>query len=96
MDDSRHFDLRSVALLLLLAVLAVIPLFGDVFYTRLITRIMIYAMAALSLDLILGFGGMVSLGHAAFLGVGAYTVGILSLWGVQSAFLSWPLAMLFS
>jgi branched-chain amino acid transport system permease protein len=96
MDNFRHFDLRSAALFLLLAVLAVIPLFGDIFYTRLMTRIMIYAMAALSLDLILGYGGMVSLGHAAFLGVGAYTVGILSLWGVQSAFLSWPLAMLVS
>jgi len=96
MADSGYFDLRSAVLLLLLAALAVIPLFGDIFYTRLFTRIMIYAMAALSLDLILGFGGMVSLGHAAFLGVGAYTVGILSLWGVQSAFLSWPLAMLFS
>ncbi len=96
MADSGYFDLRSAVLLLLLAALAVIPLFGDIFYTRLFTRIMIYAMAALSLDLILGFGGMVSLGHAAFLGVGAYTVGILSLWGVQSAFLSWPLAMLVS
>jgi len=96
MADSGHFDLRSAALLLLLAVLAVIPLYGDVFYTRLFTRIMIYAIAALSLDLILGYGGMVSLGHAAFLGVGAYTVGILSLWGIQSAFLSWPLAILVS
>ena len=96
MADSGHFDLRSAALLLLLAVLAVIPLYGDVFYTRLFTRIMIYAIAALSLDLILGYGGMVSLGHAAFLGVGAYTVGILSIWGIQSAFLSWPLAILVS
>ena len=96
MADSGHFDLRSATLLLLLAVLAVIPLYGDVFYTRLFTRIMIYAIAALSLDLILGYGGMVSLGHAAFLGVGAYTVGILSIWGIQSAFLSWPLAILVS
>ena len=96
MADSGHFDLRSAALLLLLAVLAVIPLYGDVFYTRLFTRIMIYAIAALSLDLILGYGDMVSLGHAAFLGVGAYTVGILSIWGIQSAFLSWPLAILVS
>ncbi|MBI5589265.1 MAG: branched-chain amino acid ABC transporter permease [Deltaproteobacteria bacterium] len=98
MADSGHFNPRRAALFLLLAALAVIPLFGDIFYTRLFTRIMIYAMAALSLDLILGYGGMVSLGHAAFLGVGAYTVGILSLWGggTQSAFLSWPLAMLVS
>jgi branched-chain amino acid transport system permease protein len=98
MVDTERFDLRSAALLFLLAVLAVIPLFGDIFYTRLITRIMIYAMAALSLDLVLGYGGMVSLGHAAFLGIGAYTVGILSIWGggTQSAFFSWPLAILVS
>jgi branched-chain amino acid transport system permease protein len=98
MADSGHFDLRGAALLLLLAVLAGIPLFGDIFYTRLVTRILIYAMAALSLDLVLGYCGMVSLGHAAFLGVGAYTVGILSIWGggTQSAFLSWPLAMMAS
>ena len=38
---------------------------------------MIFGLAALSLNLILGFGGMTSLGHAAFLGVGAYTVGLL-------------------
>ena len=98
MADSLRFDLRSLSLVLLLAVLATIPLLGDVFYTRLFTRIMIYAMAALSLDLILGYGGMVSLGHAAFLGIGAYTVGILSIWGggTQCAFLSWPLAILVS
>jgi branched-chain amino acid transport system permease protein len=98
MADSVSFDLRRAALLLFLAVLAVIPLFGDIFYTRLVTRIMIYAMAALSLDLVLGYGGMVSLGHAAFMGIGAYTVGILSQWGggTQSAFLSWPLAMMVS
>lgn len=98
MADSGRFDFRRSAFLLLLVVLAVIPLYGDMYYTRLFTRIMIYAIAALSLDLILGYGGMVSLGHAAFLGIGAYTVGILPLWGagMQSAFVSWPLAMLAS
>ena len=39
---------------------------------------MIFAIAAVSLDLILGYGGMVSFGHAAYLGIGAYAVGILS------------------
>jgi len=54
---------------------------------------MIYAILALSLDLILGYGGMASLGHAAFLGIGAYTVGILARYGIQSAIIAWPLAM---
>src|SRR5690606_1819604 len=42
------------------------------------------------------FGGMVSLGHAAFLGVGAYTVGILAEHGIESGFVQWPLAVAFS
>jgi len=84
---------RGLILLLVLLLLACVPLFGDLFYTRLFTRIMIYAMVALSLDLILGYGGMVSLGHAAFFGLGAYTVGMLAHHGVVSALLSWPAAM---
>ena len=55
---------------------------GDAFLLVTATRIMIFAMAALSLDLILGFGGMVSFGHAAFLGIGAYAVGILATHGI--------------
>jgi branched-chain amino acid transport system permease protein len=77
------------------------------FYTSLATRILIFALAALSLDLILGYGGLVSFGHAAFMGVGGYTVGILfhhsamatpilGLPGTQLAFVVWPLGMLLS
>jgi branched-chain amino acid transport system permease protein len=54
---------------------------------------MIYAMVASSLDLILGYGGMVSFGHAAFFGVGAYAMAILSHHGVVSGFIAWPLSM---
>jgi branched-chain amino acid transport system permease protein len=61
----------------------------------LFSRILIYALAAVSLDLILGYGGMVSFGHAAFLGAGAYVVGILAFHSVEgSPLLSWPLAVL--
>ena len=49
------------------------------------TRILIYAMAAASLNLVLGYGGMVSFGHAAFFGAGAYIVGILAVEGVQAS-----------
>ena len=50
----------------------------------LLTRAMIFALAAVSLDLILGYGGMVSFGHAAFLGIGAYSVGILASHGATN------------
>ena len=77
------------------------------FYISLATRILIFALAALSLDLILGYGGLVSFGHAAFMGVGGYTVGILfhhsammtpifGLPGTQSALIVWPLGVLLS
>jgi len=63
------------------------------FYLTVIGRIMIFAIAALSLDLILGFGGMISLGHAAYLGIGAYAVGILSFYGINNAWLQLPVAI---
>ncbi len=49
---------------------------GQAFYMDLATRLIILAIAAVSLNLILGFGGLVSFGHAAFIGIGAYCVGI--------------------
>ncbi|MDZ7937128.1 MAG: branched-chain amino acid ABC transporter permease [Rhodoferax sp.] len=83
-------------LALLLALPQIAEAFGAGFYVTLATRILMFALAASSLNLILGFGGMVSFGHAAFVGVGAYTVGILMQHGVTSAWLAWPLAMLVS
>jgi branched-chain amino acid transport system permease protein len=66
---------------------------GEVFYIDLMRRIMILAIAAASLNLILGYGGMVSFGHAAYLGIGAYTVGILGFYGLTSGWLQWPVAI---
>jgi len=66
---------------------------GWEFYLGFASRIMIYAIAASSLNLILGYGGMVSFGHAAFLGAGAYAVGILMAEGVPSAWIAWPAAV---
>jgi branched-chain amino acid transport system permease protein len=63
------------------------------FYVSFATRALIYAMAAASLNLVLGYGGMVSFGHAAFFGAGAYIVGILAVEGVTSLWISWPLAI---
>jgi branched-chain amino acid transport system permease protein len=53
-------------------------------------------MAAVSLNFIMGFGGMVSFGHAAYIGIGGYVVGILAHEGVPSGFVQWPLAILLS
>lgn len=83
--------------------------FGHEYLLSLFTRILIYGLAAASLDLILGFGGMVSLGHAVFMGVGGYSAGILAFhsyealplfsWpfvlnGTENALLAWPFAVL--
>jgi branched-chain amino acid transport system permease protein len=99
-------------LLLGLAILVAGPLVAQLldepFYIRLFTRIVVMAVAAVSLDLILGYGGMVSFGHAAFVGIGAYVTGILAAhtasgeplatWpivvpGSDNAFIVWPLAV---
>lgn len=67
---------------------------GQEYLLSLFTRILIYGLAAASLDLILGFGGMVSLGHAVFMGVGGYSVGILAFHSYESLPLfSWPFVL---
>lgn len=81
----------------LLAALAAIPLIakliGFAFLMTLFTRIIILAIAAVSLNFILGYGGMISLGHAVYIGIGGYTVGILAHHGIHSGFVQWPLAI---
>ncbi len=76
---------------LLFAALAVAPflaaLGAEGYLLSLLSRVMIFAIAAIALDLILGYGGLVSFGHAAFLGIGAYAVGILSSHGIEDAFI---------
>ena len=57
---------------------------------------MIFAIAAVSLDLILGYGGMVSFGHAAYLGIGAYAVGIPAFHGITNGFVQLGLAVVAS
>jgi branched-chain amino acid transport system permease protein len=84
--------------LAVLAALAALPLAlsasGQEYYVGFATRILIFGIAATSLNLILGYGGMVSFGHAAFFGAGAYTAAIAMSLGVGSAWVAWPLAML--
>lgn len=63
------------------------------YYLSMLSRMMIFGLAACSLNLILGYGGLVSFGHAAYLGIGAYTVGILITEGVPNGWLGFALAM---
>lgn len=80
-------------LLLLAAVPLLVQFVGGAFVMTLFTRIVILAIAAVSLNFILGYGGMISLGHAVYIGIGGYTVGILSHHGVHSGFVQWPAAL---
>jgi branched-chain amino acid transport system permease protein len=79
MIPRRHEGLALlVGFALLLALPPALAAFDVSYLVSAATRIVIFAIAAISLDLILGYGGMVSFGHAAFLGIGAYVVGILA------------------
>ena len=77
---SMKISVANGFMLACLVALAVIPVFiyvaGNAFWLDIATRLVVLSMAAVSLNLILGFGGMVSFGHAAYLGIGAYCVGI--------------------
>jgi branched-chain amino acid transport system permease protein len=78
-------------------IFAVVPfgasLLGESYLLSLVTRAMIFAIAALGLDLLIGYGALVSFGHAAFMGLGAYAVGILAAHGIGDALVSLPVAL---
>ncbi len=89
---------RSLVPLALFALFAAAPFFAaasgaEGYVLSLFNRVMIFAMAALSLDLILGYGALISFGHAAFIGIGAYTVGILASHGYDDALVQIPVAL---
>ena len=93
LDHPLSWRVGGAVLAVLMAFPLLTPWLGGDFYLGLAARLLIFALAATSLNLVLGFGGMVSFGHAAFIGVGAYTVAILAQAGLTSAWLAWPLAM---
>ena len=88
---------RTIAVIALLLALALLPIYveltGSPFVLTLFTRIVILALAAVSLNLILGYGGMMSFGHAAYLGIGGYAVGMLAHEGIFTGFIQWPVAL---
>jgi branched-chain amino acid transport system permease protein len=91
------FSARNVAAAVVIAALILLPVYaslsGNAFVLTLFTRIIILALAAVSLNLIMGYGGMVSFGHAAYLGIGGYAVGILAYEGFGSGFVQFPVAL---
>ena len=93
MSSRSRAIVLAAGLVLLAAVPPVAALANQPFYLDLVRRVMIFAIAALSLNLILGYGGMISFGHAAYLGVGAYAVGVLAHYGIHNGFLQWALAI---
>jgi branched-chain amino acid transport system permease protein len=94
---SGWLSARNLAVIVLLAALVLLPVYveftGNRFLLTLFTRIIILALAAVSLNLILGYGGMMSFGHAVYLGIGGYAVGMLAHEGIYSGFVQWPLAL---
>ncbi len=71
--------LRALPALVVLVLLALVPFVVDPFGTSTLSRVLIFALFACSLDLLVGITGLPSLGHAAYFGVGAYTAGLVSI-----------------
>ena len=82
-----RYLLWAVAIVLLIALPPLVTALGETYYIDLVRRMLILAIAAISLNLILGYGGLVSFGHAAYLGVGAYAVGILGFYGIANGWI---------
>ena len=74
MNAQASFILKLVAI----AVIACVPLSGESFYIEIVGKVLVMAIFAMSLDLLVGFTGLVSFGHAAYFGIAAYAVAILS------------------
>ena len=89
---------RFAAIAAFFVALAVFPQFDQDFYTELVTRTMILAIFAISLDLLLGYTGLISFGHAAWFGIGGYVLALLgtqyqvtnSLWLTPPAAMAMP------
>lgn len=86
--------LLGVLLLLALLGLALFPLVGGTFYIQLLTKVMILAIFAMSLDLLVGYTGLVSLGHAAFFGLAGYALALIQpKYDPMSLFITLPAAL---
>ena len=97
MQILNNFSFQNKLITLVFSVLFLLPIYtgltGNEFYLDLANRLMILAIAAASLNLILGHGGMISFGHAAYLGIGAYSVGIPAYYDINNGLLQLFLAV---
>lgn len=102
---TRKTIVNTIGLLLFVFIPTIAAGLNEPYLVNLFTRLVIYAIAAVSLDLILGYGAMVSFGHAAFFGLGGYVIGVVAFhmtndggllgWsGSNQALVMWPLAMI--
>jgi len=96
-DASRRQAVGPIVSAAIFLALATVPVVAaataQIYLLDLATRVMIFAVAAVALDLVVGYGALVSFGHAAFIGLGAYAVGILSAHGYRDALISLPAAL---
>ena len=91
-----RYDLRHLVVLVGLLLLLLVPIVGDAYIVRVASRIVVLALVAISLDILIGYSGLISFGHAMFLGSGGYVVGVLAYLGVESGFIAYPLAIALS
>ena len=89
----KNLVLWAVAVAVLVLLPPLVIAIKQPYYIDLIRRVMIFAIAAISLNLILGYGGLVSFGHAAYLGIGSYAVGILAFYGLPGGWLQFAVAI---
>lgn len=105
-------NLRTLIVAVTLVAFGLVPVIAlivdEPFYMRFFTRTMLFAIVAVSLGLLVNFGGLASFGHAAFVGIGAYVTAILSFHhvkgtlllgfipGTQNAYIAWPAAIVVS
>jgi len=91
---SGRIELAVAALFVVLALVPFAAAYGaESFLLNLFVRVMVFAIAALAVDFLCGFGGLVTFGHAAFIGLGAYTVAIAGAHGVTDMTITLPLAI---
>lgn len=100
MTQTTPFKLSTLVPVTIILLLALVPFWGyftdSTFYVAFYARVLIYAIAVVALNIALGFGGLVSLGHALFMGIGAYSVAIPSFYGIDSGWVHLFICLLVS
>ena len=97
-NADSHFSRKGIVQITLLGLLLLLPVtayfLGHIYYVNLASRITIIAMAAVGLNLAIGYGGMVSFGHAAYFGLGGYVAGISAYHAFDfTPFMTWPFSV---